>query len=59
MQHGNFETIDLSKALFHVLGFLTVDVSSPFYTIVESVDDRRNPETPRKPKYLHNRHIRC
>jgi hypothetical protein len=40
MQHGNFETIDLSKALFHVLGFLTVDVSSPFYTIVESVDDR-------------------
>ena len=39
--HGkNLETIDLNKCLFQVLGFLTVDVSSPFFTLVEEVDDR-------------------
>lgn len=36
----NVETIDLTKCLFQVLGFLTVDVSSPFWTLVEDVEDR-------------------
>ena len=39
MHEKNLETIDLSKCLFQVLGFLTVDVSSPFVTLVEEVDD--------------------
>ena len=39
MHERNLETIDLSKCLFQVLGFLTVDVSSPFVTLVEEVDD--------------------
>lgn len=40
MNDKNFGTIDLSKCLFQVLGFLTVDVSSPFFTLVEEVEDR-------------------
>jgi hypothetical protein len=39
MDGRHFETIDLSKSLFQVLGFLTVDVSSPFYTVIENVDE--------------------
>ena len=35
-----FETIDLNKCLFQVLGFLTVDVSSPYFTLVEEVQDQ-------------------